>query len=94
MESNIFNVLLQEKPCAILRALRNAKGELYASEVARMVNCTRSHACKILLFMEKNGFINFEKQSRIRKISLAEKGKKIAEHIEKVKELLMKNVRR
>lgn len=92
MKSNIFNVFLQEKPCAILNVLRNSQGSC-ASEIARKIDCTYSHVHKILLFLEKEEFINFEKQGRIHKIDLTEKGEKIAEHIEKIKELLMENVR-
>ncbi len=87
----IFNILLREKPYAILNVLRK-KGESYISEIARETKCTYAHTRKILLFLEKKGLINFEKEGRIHKINLTEKGEKIAEHIEKIKELLTQNV--
>ncbi len=89
MKNNIFSIFLMEKPCAILSVLRNAEGEIYISEVARRVKCTYSHTHKILLFLEKRGLINFKKQGRIRKIDLTEKSEKIAEHLEKIKEMLV-----
>ena len=46
----------------MLVEIKNAKGEIYASSVAKLVDCTYSHVVKILQEMQKAGLVNFEKQ--------------------------------
>lgn len=72
----------------ILVALRNSSKNRYGSVLAKEVDCTYSHAVKILQEMEKNKLVTFEKQGRIKTISLTEAGDKVADHIERIKELL------
>jgi len=84
----IFNVFLREKPCIILTTLRRRDEKKYGSALAKDADCTYSHARKILLVMEEKGLINFKKQGKIHKITLTEKGNKIAEYIEKIRDLL------
>ena len=40
----------------MLVELKNAKSEIYASSLAKSVDCTYSHVVKILQEMEKAGF--------------------------------------
>jgi len=84
----IFNVFFREKPAMMLVQLKNAKSEVYASSLAKQIDCTYSHVVKILQEMEKAKLVTFEKQGRIKTISLAEGGERVAEHIEKIKDLL------
>ena len=84
----IFDVFFREKPAMMLVELKNAKGEVYASSLAKMVDCTYSHVVKILQEMEKEGLINFEKQGRLKILTLTKKGSDIAEHIDAVRALL------
>ena len=84
----IFNVFFREKPAMMLVELKNAKSEVYASSLAKCVDCTYSHVVKILQEMEKSKLVSFEKQGRIKTISLTENGNRVAEHIEKIKQLL------
>ena len=72
----------------ILVALRRGGRSRYGSVLAKEVDCTYSHAVKILQEMEKAKLVDFEKQGRIKTIKLTETGNKIAEHIEKIKQLL------
>ena len=48
----IFNVFFREKPAMMLVQLKNAKGEVYASALAKQIDCTYSHVVKILQEME------------------------------------------
>jgi predicted transcriptional regulator len=52
------------------------------------VDCTYSHAVKILQGLEKMGLVQFEKKGRIKLIKLTKRGCEIADLIEKVRELL------
>lgn len=84
----IFNVFFRIKPTMMLVSLFNAKGEVYASSLAKSIDCTYSHVVKILQEMEKAGLINFNKQGRLKLLSLTKKGSDIAESIEKIRNLL------
>lgn len=84
----IFGVFFREKPALMLINLRNAKSEVYASNLAKQIDCTYSHVVKILQQMEKAGLINFNKQGRLKLLSLTKKGNEVADNIDKIKNLL------
>lgn len=84
----IFEVFFRRKPAMILMALRKGGKNRYGSVLAKEVDCTYSHAVKILQEMEKSKLVNFEKQGRIKTIKLTDNGTKVAESIEKIKEFL------
>lgn len=85
---DIFEVFFRSKPAMILVALRKHNLNKYGSVLAKEVDCTYSHAVKILQEMEKAKLVTFEKQGRIKTIALTEGGERVAEHIEKIKNLL------
>ena len=87
-KKNIFEVFFRKKPAMILVALRKGGKNRYGSVLAKEVDCTYSHAVKILQEMEKAKLVDFEKQGRIKTIKLTDDGNKIAEHIEKIRSLL------
>ena len=87
-KDDIFEVFFRKKPAMILMALRKGTRNRYGSVLAKEVDCTYSHAVKILQEMEKARLVNFEKHGRIKSIELTESGNKIAEHIERIKDLL------
>lgn len=72
----------------ILVALRSNLKNRYGSVLAKEVDCTYSHAVKILQEMEKAKLVAFQKHGRIKTIALTDKGNQIAENIEKIKENL------
>lgn len=84
----IFNVFFREKPAMMLVGLKNAKQGVYASSLAKSVDCTYSHVVKILQEMQKAGLINFEKQGRLKLLTLTKSGNDVAEHIVGIKSLL------
>ena len=86
--SEIFNVFFREKPALMLLAMRNSKNTAYASYIAKQVDCTYSHVVKILQHMEESGLVNFDKQGRLKLVTLTKKGNDIAENIESIKGLL------
>ena len=84
----IFEVFFRRKPAMILVALRKNAKSRYGSVLAKEVDCTYSHAVKILQEMEKANLVDFDKQGRIKTIKLTESGERVAEHIERIQELL------
>lgn len=88
LPKNIFEVFFRRKPAMILVALRKNLKNRYGSILAKEVDCTYSHAVKILQEMEKAKLVEFEKQGRIKTIRLTGNGEKVAGHIEMIKNLL------
>jgi DNA-binding MarR family transcriptional regulator len=86
--SGIFNTFFREKPAMMLLGLLTSKSEIYASSLAKSIDCTYSHVVKILQEMEKAGLVKFEKTGRLKLLKLTKKGTEIAESIEKIKNLL------
>ena len=83
--SEIFNVFFREKPAMMLVTLKNSKTEIYASSLAKVTDCTYSHVVKILQEMEKAGLVNFEKDGRLKLLTLTKKGEQIADYIDKIR---------
>jgi DNA-binding MarR family transcriptional regulator len=88
VKEKIFNIFFREKPAMMLVGLKRAKGAMYASSLAKQIDCTYSHVVKILQEMEKASLINFEKQGRLKLLTLTKKGSEMAEHIEGIKNIL------
>ena len=84
----IFNVFFREKPAMMLVELKNAKSEVYASSLAKQIDCTYSHVVKILQEMQREGLVNFDKQGRLMLLSLTKNGNEIASRIDDVRGLL------
>lgn len=84
----IFNVFFREKPSMMLVSLKNTKGTTYASSLAKKIDCTYSHVVKILQAMERSGLVNFNKQGRLKILTLTKKGEKIAEYIDNIQNSL------
>lgn len=85
---DIFEVFFRRKPSMILVALKSSGKNKYGSVLAKEVDCTYSHAVKILQEMERAKLVGFEKKGRIKTIKLTENGLKVAEHIERIKDIL------
>ena len=83
-----FGVFFREKPALMLLGLHNAKGPVYASSLAKNVDCTYSDVVKILQQMEQASLVNFEKTGRLKLLTLTKEGKTVAEHVNQVKNLL------
>jgi len=88
MTKDTFDVFFRKKPAMMLIALKKITRARYGSILAKEVDCTYSHAVKILQGLEKIGLVGFEKKGRIKLIKLTKRGVEIADLIEKVRELL------
>ena len=87
-QKKIFNVFFREKPAMMLVTLLNKNGNIYASNLAKVVDCTYSHVVKILQEMQRAGLVSFEKQGRLKVLTLTKKGQEVASNINKIKNLL------
>ncbi len=87
-DEKVFNIFFREKPAMMLVVLKNAKSEVYASSLAKQIDCTYSHVVKILQEMEKASLLNFDKKGRLKLLALTKKGNDVAEHIERIRNLI------
>ena len=83
-----FDLFFRRKPAMMLIALKKVTRAKYGSQLAKEVDCTYSHAVKILQEMEKNKLVEFEKKGRIKTIRLTESGERVADHIERIRDIL------
>jgi len=72
----------------MLIALKKVSRARYGSILAKEVDCTYSHAVKILQTLEKLGLVTFEKQGRIKLIKLTKKGLDVADNIEGIQRVV------
>jgi DNA-binding MarR family transcriptional regulator len=87
-EKEIFNTFFREKPALMLVELKNAKKEVYASSLAKQVDCTYSHVVKILKDMENAGLVNCEKTGRLKLLTLTKTGSEVAEKVDWIRAML------
>ncbi len=83
-----FDIFFRRKPALLLVALKKLARARYGSVLAKEVDCTYSHAVKILQGLEKLGLVVFEKQGRIKLIKLTKRGQEVADNIENIKKLV------
>ncbi len=81
-------MFFREKPAMMLVELKNANANVYASVLAKQIDCTYSHVVKILQEMHKADLINFKKEGRLKLLELTKKGKDIAGNIESIRSQL------
>ena len=80
-----FDIFFRRKPALLLVALKRMARARYGSILAKEVDCTYSHAVKILQQLERLGLVMFEKKGRIKLIKLTKRGQEIADNIENIK---------
>ena len=83
-----FDIFFRRKPALMLVALKRMSRARYGSILAKEIDCTYSHAVKILQGLERLGLVVFEKQGRIKLIKLTKKGQEIADNIENIRRLV------
>jgi len=77
--NEITSLLLNEKPCKILRLIFN--GFNYSSAIAKEADTTYSHAVGIVQDFEEQGLIESKKNGRKKILSLTDKGEKVAKAV-------------
>jgi len=86
-DKKIMNTLFREKPFMMIVSLYE-KDSIYASSLAKLVDCTYSHVVKVLKEFSKHGLVEFKKQGRIKKVILTKKGKELARHLKMALDVL------
>jgi DNA-binding MarR family transcriptional regulator len=81
-----FDIFFRRKPALMMIALRKLARVRYGSVLAKEVDCTYSHAVKILQTLEQLGLVTFEKKGRIKLIKLTAKGMEVAESISNIRQ--------
>jgi DNA-binding MarR family transcriptional regulator len=84
-----FDIFFRRKPALMLVALKKMSKARYGSVLAKEVDCTYSHAVKILQTLENLGLVVFEKKGRIKLIKLTKKGEEISENIDSIRRQLI-----
>ena len=87
-QKDTFDIFFRRKPALMLVALKRMTRARYGSLLAKEVDCTYSHAVKILQTLERLGLVLFEKKGRTKLIKLTKRGQEIAESIDNIKRLL------
>ena len=87
MKDNL-DIFFRRKPALMLIALKKISRARYGSLLAKEVDCTYSHAVKILQILEKLDLVVFEKKGRIKLIKLTKKGQEVADNIENIKRVV------
>ncbi len=85
---NNFDIFFRRKPALMLVSLKRNTRMRYGSILAKEVDCTYSHAVKILQTLESLRLVVFEKRGRIKVIKLTKKGKEVADAIDDINELV------
>jgi len=83
-----FDIFFRRKPALMLIALRKSNKPKYGSVLAKEVDCTYSHAVKILQLLENLELVVFERKGRIKLIKLTKKGEEAATSIENIRKLI------
>ena len=85
---SLFNIFVRRAPSEMFITMLHTEGTVFASKLARKINVTYSHTVKILQVMEYNGLVSFEIKGRCKFITLTEKGRSVANHLNKLKVIL------
>ena len=83
-----FDTFFRRKPALMLVSLKKNTRIRYGSILAKEVDCTYSHAVKILQTLEELKLVDFEKKGRIKIIKLTKKGREVADAIENIQKLV------
>ncbi len=83
-----FDIFFRRKPSLMLVSLKKNNRMRYGSILAKEVDCTYSHAVKILQTLEELKLVSFEKKGRIKIIQLTKKGREVADAIENIQGII------
>lgn len=87
MKDNL-DIFFRRKPALMLVSLKKTTRMRYGSVLAKEVDCTYSHAVKILQMLEQLKLVEFDRKGRIKLIQLTPKGREVASAIESIQSLI------
>lgn len=77
--AKLEELFLHTKPCHILVQLNHPQRENYISEISSEIDCTYSHAVRVIQKLEEKDLVQTHKEGRKKKVELTEKGRNLAE---------------
>ncbi len=78
MEDSLQKFFVNTKSARILVSLNDPTTDNYASEVSTQVDCTYSHAVRIIQRLEEEGLVDAEKEGRKKMVDLTGDGEEVA----------------
>lgn len=84
----MFRAFLREKPVRILTTLKDVNTEWHLSKIARATETTYVYVTKFVSDLSRKGLVTIEHKGKMRIVKLTEKGTKIANVFEELKQLL------
>ena len=79
--SELENLFFREKPARLLVYIRKEQ-KAYASTLAKKIDCTYAHTVKLLDRMQEMGLVIFDKDGRIKYITLTQRGNDLADYFD------------
>jgi len=77
-------VFFHMKPTKILIALNDKSKSWYAALLAKEADCTYAHTIKILGVFSAEGLVIFDRQGRVKRTMITDKGSSLARDLETV----------
>ncbi len=84
---NVFSLFFRKIPALILLNLRKNE-KTFLSNVSKEIDCTFCYATKIMDDFKSLEIVTFKKEGRTKLITLTEKGKRLASHVEEMQKLI------
>lgn len=78
--TKLAELFMHKKPVGVILSLKDSKK--YPSVISKEIDCTYTHTLKILNELHNHGLAEFNKQGRIKEVTLTEKGIEIAHDLE------------
>lgn len=72
---------MRNKPVRLIMALKLGRAK-YISTLSKETDCTYSHTVKLLDEFREMGLVNFEKEGRVKYITLTNDGRELANNFE------------
>lgn len=78
------DVLLHPKNALLLTSLKDDTKKWYAGSLARQTGLSYVYVTELLGLFEKDGVVEIKKDGKVRKVTLTEKGQKVATAVEEL----------
>jgi predicted transcriptional regulator len=84
----MFRVFARPKPCRIMTLRRDGETSWHLSKLAKGSDTTYVYVTKLISTLQKSGFVTIEARGKKRIVKLTDKGMKVAQAVEELKNTL------
>ena len=84
VKTELDELFLRKKPVRLLLNIKIGSTPKYVSILAKETDCTYSHTVKLLEVFKDLGIVEFDKQGRIKFVTLTQDGTELAGYFEAV----------